>query len=124
MKQETIWKRSGELLSSGAVSGRVNELQAEHRERHSITIDGLTLELEKARLLAMSDEKGASAAVSAVMGKAKLHGLLKEKAEISGPNGSPIKTQDINRWELGRQIAFALRTAAEEGPGEDAQDVN
>ena len=36
----------------------------------------------------MSDPKGASAAVSAIMGKAKLHGLLVDKQDHSSTDGS------------------------------------
>ena len=42
----------------------------------AVTLARLTHELEKARLLAMADAKGASAATSAILGKARLHGLL------------------------------------------------
>jgi len=56
-------------------------LQAEHRERHKVTVDGLTWELEKARILAM-DAGDAVAAVQAIMGKAKLHGLLVDRTQI------------------------------------------
>jgi hypothetical protein len=43
-------------------------------------VDSLTAELEEARSVAMA-EKQASAAVSATMGKAKLHGLVVDKQE-------------------------------------------
>ena len=60
----------------------VTDLQGEHRDRHKVTIDGLTWELEKARSLAM-DSGNAAAAVQAIMGKAKLHGLLLDRAQIA-----------------------------------------
>ncbi len=47
-----------------------------------MTVDGLTWELEKARQVAM-DARNAAAAVQAIMGKAKLHGLLVDKQEIN-----------------------------------------
>lgn len=97
-KTETVNKRASELLANGEVTGRVAELQSQATERTMVTVESLTLELEEARMKAMADEKGASAAVSAVMGKAKLHGLLVEKAEHSGPGGKPIET--ITRIEL------------------------
>jgi phage terminase small subunit len=43
----------------------------------------------------MADEKGASAAVAAVMGKAKLHGLLIEKNEHTGKGGAPIEVRSL-----------------------------
>ncbi|MAF08710.1 MAG: hypothetical protein CL389_12775 [Acidiferrobacteraceae bacterium] len=59
----------------------VADLQAEHRERDKVTVDGLTWELEKARILAM-DSGNAAAAAQAIMGKAKLHGLLVDRTQI------------------------------------------
>jgi hypothetical protein len=59
----------------------VEKLQQEHRERHSVTVDSLTQELEEARLVATAEGQGA-AMTSATMGKAKLHGLLVDKNEI------------------------------------------
>jgi len=90
-KPESIWCNASQILSDTKVAQRVSELQEMNRERLFITIDSLTDELEKARQLAMSDGKSASAAVSAIMGKAKLHGLLVDKAEYSGRNGAPIE---------------------------------
>lgn len=58
----------------------------------------VSLELEEARLHALKDDKGASAAVSAIMGKAKLHGLLIDKGELTGKDGAPLQT--ITRIEL------------------------
>lgn len=69
------------LLRNAKVQDRVREMQETAVERTLVTIESLTNELEQARVLAMADEKGASAAVSAVMGKAKLHGLLIDKGE-------------------------------------------
>ena len=46
----------------------------------------VTAELEQARQLAMSQPRGASAAVAAIMGKAKLHGLLTDKHEHTAGN--------------------------------------
>jgi hypothetical protein len=54
---------------------RLEELQAAAAARHETTIDSLTTELEAAREMAMNNGQP-SAAVSATMGKAKLHGFL------------------------------------------------
>ena len=80
-KPESIWVNASKLLSDAKVAQRVAELQQEHRERHAVTVDSLTLELEEARIVATSEKQGA-AMTSATMGKAKLHGLLVEKNEI------------------------------------------
>ena len=70
------------VLHRSKVEALVTDLQAEHRERHKVTVDRLTWELEKARILAM-DSGNAAAAVQAIMGKAKLHGLLVDKQQIN-----------------------------------------
>ena len=57
------------------------------QERHSITVDSLTDELENARKTAQEAGQ-ASAMVAATMVKAKLHGLLTDKAQISSPEES------------------------------------
>jgi phage terminase small subunit len=77
------------------VVARVKELQSEGAERALVSIESLTTELEAARQLAMADEKGASAAVAAVMGKAKLHGLLIDKNEHTGKGGAPIEVRSL-----------------------------
>ena len=46
-----------------------------------MTVDQLTAQLEKARQVAM-DNRNAAAAVQAIMGKAKLHGLLVDRTQI------------------------------------------
>ncbi len=104
-KDETVWRKAAELMDNGKVTARIEELQAEHRKRHEVTVDSLTEELEAARLKAMSADNGASAAVQAIVAKGKLHGLIvdKSKAELSGPNGTALQTQrvtpDYSGWE-------------------------
>ena len=76
------------VLHRPRVTGEVERLQAEHGERHKVTVDRLTEELEAARQLAFQN-KSASAAVAATMGKARLHGLLVDKQElVQRPNVS------------------------------------
>ena len=91
-KPETIWSNACQLLSDTKVSQRVMELQSAARERLMVTVESLTRELDEARALALADPKGAAAAVSATMGKAKLHGLLTDKLEATGKDGGPIET--------------------------------
>lgn len=80
-KPESVWSNASQLLSDTKVAQRVAELQQEHRERHSVTVDKLTAELDQAKELALNIEQPA-AMTGAIMGKAKLHGLLVEKNEI------------------------------------------
>ncbi|SKO16492.1 Uncharacterised protein [Mycobacteroides abscessus subsp. massiliense] len=61
----------------------VDNLKAEARQRHAVTVDDLLHELEQARAAALTaPTPQSSAAVSATMGKAKMLGLLVDKAEI------------------------------------------
>jgi len=95
MQEQTIWVKACELFKSGKVAVRVFELQEEHRQRHNVTVDTLTKELDEARSLA-KEEAQPSAMTGATMGKAKLHGLISDKKEISGPNGKPQE----HKWEI------------------------
>jgi hypothetical protein len=92
MKMETINRSAKELLDNHKISTRINELKALSVERHLVTVDSITAELEQARALALNIEQP-SAAVSASMGKAKLHGIIVDKSELSGKNGDAIKFQ-------------------------------
>jgi phage terminase small subunit len=77
-KPETIWSEASRLVADPKVSARIMELQERAREIALVSVGSLTDELEKARSHAMADPKGAAAAVSAIMGKAKLHKLLED----------------------------------------------
>jgi phage terminase small subunit len=88
MKPATVNRNAKTLTDNNKIIARLAVLQAEHRERHNVTVDSLTGELDEARLLALLKELPA-AAVSASMGKAKIHGLLIDKQERAGPDGGP-----------------------------------
>ncbi|MBT5226845.1 MAG: terminase [Proteobacteria bacterium] len=77
----TACRGAHDVLHRQTVAAYVANLQAEHRERHKVTVDQLTDQLEKARQVAM-DARNAAAAVQAIMGKAKLHGLLVDRTQI------------------------------------------
>lgn len=83
MADKTVWEEASLLLDNPKVAPRVAELRAAHRERHNVTVDSITQELEEARSLAKLKEQTASM-VSASMGKAKLHGLIEDKTNLSG----------------------------------------
>jgi phage terminase small subunit len=89
---------SSRLLGNAIVSDRVAELQELAAQRTLVTIERLTDELEDARELAMRDDKGAAAAVSAVMAKAKLHGLDVNKidAKVNGAISITISSDDAS----------------------------
>jgi phage terminase small subunit len=83
----SISVEASKLRNNPKITLRILELQELAQERHSITVDSLTDELEKARKTAQEAGQ-ASAMVAATMGKAKLHGLLTDKAQISSPEES------------------------------------
>nr|WP_306267656.1 hypothetical protein [Pararhizobium sp. IMCC3301] len=58
----------------------ISASQSAHRTQDA-DIRALTWELENARAKAMADDKGASTAVSATLGKARLLGLMADKRE-------------------------------------------
>lgn len=104
MKPATVWNEAYKLQANPDVAARIDQLRKEAIERHKITVDSLTMELEQARWLAIKTEQPSSA-VSATLGKAKLHGLITDKNELSGPNGGPIETKNKSDDEINRRIA-------------------
>lgn len=78
-------------------------------EQHLVTVQSLTGELEEARELAMKIEQPAPA-ISATMGKAKIHGLITDKAEHAGPGGKPL-IPDMSEMDIARRLAFGLLLA-------------
>ena len=82
MRPDTVNNKAYGLLQKGNIRARLDELRAEHKKRHEITVDTLVAELEEARKLAFETDK-AAAAVSATMGKAKLLGLVVDKQETA-----------------------------------------
>lgn len=83
MKPETVTNEAYKLLQTPDISAMVDDLKAEARQRHAVTVDDLLHELEQARAAALAaPTPQSSAAVSATMGKAKMLGLLVDKAEI------------------------------------------
>lgn len=80
---KTINESASRLLGDRKVSARVEELKAQHVERHNVTIDTIREMLLEDRQFARELE-AASASVTATMGLAKLYGLLVDKQQHSG----------------------------------------
>jgi phage terminase small subunit len=97
MKQPAIEVEASRLLDHPKVALRVHELRERARKRHDINVDTITEMLKEDRELARNNNQ-TSAAVTAVMGMAKLHGLLVDKQEQSGPNGGPVETHTKVEW--------------------------
>jgi phage terminase small subunit len=89
MKPEAVSVNASKLLKNAKVALKVTELRERAQERHDINLDTITAMLKKDRELAR--EKGqASAAVTACMGLAKLHGLIVDKAQVAGDPENPL----------------------------------
>ena len=69
------------LVRNHKVVKRLNELKAEAAKRTAVTVESIAAELEASRLGAMA-EKQFAAANQASLGKAKLYGLIVDKAEV------------------------------------------
>ncbi len=76
MQPQTINKNANILLQNNQITTRISAIRETHIKRHNVTVDSLTEELQDA--MAFSKQEGnPSALVSAIMGKAKIHGLDK-----------------------------------------------
>ena len=82
MSDNASYVEACRLFKTPKIALRVVELQSEHRERHNVTVDSLTKELDEARGLAKKEAQPA-AMTGATMGKAKLHGLITDKQKIA-----------------------------------------
>jgi phage terminase small subunit len=82
MSTHAVEVEASKLLANPEVTLRVSGLQSEHAARHDITVDSITAMLKADRELARSLDQP-SAAVSATMGLAKLHGLVVDKAKVN-----------------------------------------
>ncbi|MDX8492703.1 terminase small subunit [Mesorhizobium sp. VK22B] len=95
---------ASQLLRNPKVAARLAELQASAARRSEITVDDLVAELDDMRKLATAC-KNPAAGVAAVMGKAKLLGLIVDKAEIEATVRKPAreptddKRMSLEEWE-------------------------
>lgn len=94
MKGATINRNAKALLENNKIATRLSTLRECAVQHTMVTVQSLTEELEEARALALREGQSA-AAVSASMGKAKLHGLLVDKAELTGKDGGAIQMEQV-----------------------------
>ncbi len=81
MLDRTVHKKAYDVLVHGQVAARIAELQALNQKIHHITVDTLTDKLQRAYAIAEED-LNPNAMVNAVLGMAKLHGLLRDKVDV------------------------------------------
>lgn len=85
MSVNALGVEASRMLDRPRVALRISQLREKHAKRHNVTVDSLVAELEEIKKIALSAETPqSSAAVAAVMGKAKLTGLDKQLIEMSG----------------------------------------
>lgn len=75
------------LKAKQSIRNRLAELQGKAAKKVEVTVESLSAELEETRLAAFKDGQF-SAAISATMGKAKLHGKLIERKHLTGQIGT------------------------------------
>jgi phage terminase small subunit len=78
--EKTAYSIGQENLKKPEIAAAVAKTEAKHAERCNVTVDSITEDLDADRQLAHKVGQ-AGAAVSASMGKAKLHGLVVDKRE-------------------------------------------
>lgn len=99
--EEAARSAAARLSANVNVASRVAELQEGSAEKAEITAADLSAQLEEIRLKAIeANQMGAAA--QAVMGRAKLHGLIIDKAEVK--DVTPI-TPEARQAEIDRLLA-------------------
>jgi phage terminase small subunit len=109
------------LATNVNIVGRVTELKERGAERAELSIETVTRRLigiaDKGE--ALKDAPGLSVARLAMMDAAKLHGWLRERVEMTGKDGGPIKydlstLSDAQLHQL-RDILVAAKTPGWDG---------
>ena len=92
-------------MGNPLVQRELNVLRAKSQENVRVTVESLTAELEEARQMAIQQHQ-AGAMTQAVMGKAKLHGLLVEDRLNDRDPYEGLTAEEIaaKRHELERQL--------------------
>lgn len=106
------------LLRNAQVKSRLVELQSGHAQRTAVTVEGIVCELEEARLAALA-HKQLAAAVAASLGKAKLLGLIVDRAEVEQtlrrPMREPSEVQQMSLEEWERRFKPPIELAGGQG---------
>lgn len=111
MKPETVTNEAYKLLQDPDISAMVDDLKAEARQRHAVTVGDLLSELEQARAAALAaPTPQSSAAVSATMGKAKMLGLLVDKAEIKAEAEISTKQEEYTPPLTGDEVQQVIKS--------------
>ncbi len=94
-KPETVHKRASELLSHGAVLGRIEELKDELAKLNLWTRE----QSVKSLISVIERPEKCSDIIAAVRELNAMHGFnAPDKLELSGPNGTPLPTRIEIDW--------------------------
>jgi phage terminase small subunit len=93
MADNSIRIEASRLLDHPNISQTIQALRDKHTERHCVTIDTLTAEYNEAKQKAYELEQ-VSSAVSAINGKAKIHGF--DKQVIDSNAKITVKVVDLS----------------------------
>jgi phage terminase small subunit len=111
------------LLRNAQIRAAVAKAQDRIAEKAGVTVDSIVGELEEARALALQ-ERQASAAVAASLGKAKLSGLIVERHKHTGAIGTydltKLTDHELDRLEaiLGPLAIAGADSGRESTPGD------
>lgn len=104
MSDEAIHVEAHRLFENPKVSLRVEELLAEHRAKHEITMDYITDGLKE--VIKKADEKeDITNSRNAYMDLAKLHGLIIEKRENTNTNLNLNEAQDAIAQRFAKRVS-------------------
>ena len=96
MKPATVNRKAKELLDNGKIAARLAILREPIREKMAVTVEGLTEKLQQICELSMQRQQF-GVAVTAIMGIAKMHGLLKQKIEVECPWSENLTVEEIEQ---------------------------
>jgi phage terminase small subunit len=113
IKPETVWESASRTLANHKVRARVDEIRAKAVDEMIVDRNRVTLGLITAHNLALENEQPA-AAVSAMMGVAKVNGLIVDRHEHTGKDGAAIAVEaqvserEQSAFAIGRRLAWLL----------------
>ncbi|MER8619179.1 hypothetical protein NKG99_20470 [Mesorhizobium sp. M1409] len=117
-------RSASKLLKRDDVTLRLRELQAKEAKRLNVNVDLLVFKLEEMFKLSKRTKQPA-AGVGAVMGMAKLLGLVVDKAEVEGTLRRPmrepsdVKQMSLDEWQ--RRFAPASSKMLDPKPNDGSQ---
>lgn len=95
-KPETVNENASRLKGNSKVSARIEELRTELATANAVTIESVKMELDEIKEMAMQ-LGNPTAAIAAVVNKAKLFGLFSEDNRQKKPQGNVETDQPVDK---------------------------